>query len=655
MRAAFPHQNAALDAIMNAIDLDGITRPVIVAATGAGKTFIAGAATSSLQPARFLFLAHRADLVKQAMDDFTEFYAPQQLGMVTGEFDDWAARGVFATFQSLENPERLRRVLRNGRFELVIVDECHHAVATKWQPIIEAVAGPNRPIGEIPDPYCLLLGFTATPNRSDGRSLRRVFQERVYHISTLDLIASDPPYLADIRRVEVLTDIDLSRVSGGDDGGDFDDDELAAAVMADRTHNDRAIETILRYAPTWQGCMFGASIRDAEEFAQKATQVGIKTAVVTAYTPPIERRAAFAAFRTGEIQYLANKALLTEGSNFPGIRVVVMGAPTSSPELYLQCVGRGLRMLPEDIGKPLAERAKPHMLLLDLIPKNRRHTIHVLSDLLGTTDDVLRVKSAREALVEAKDAQEQEEQQQQEERVRAASLYAVGDAPLLMRGGSAHTTRPWQQIAKGTYKLRVTDYGLLMVEHDISGYRVTRTTPEGRVQQVNGTPSQRPYQQLEHAFSRGDALLLEWEQGRQKRTAKLQDATPAPETLIAKCRAAKLPLPPRPSIADCYTRLSELEQARKQGKHWWGVYGPAWRAAHPAAASTAARTTRAKAAPKSPAQPRPVTASDRPQKKASVRRVSATPSRATVGLQGRSSRSKKAGSTTVDGITITEV
>jgi len=214
-----PYQRQAADAVISAYRR-GVRRMLVQLATGLGKTVLFAhlAHTVVSNGRRVLIIAHRDELLTQARDKLLTVDPSADVGIVRAELDETDARIVVASIQTIVRPNRLARL---GRFDLVVVDECHHAAARSYRDVLEAL-GAFEPDGP------MVLGVTATPGRGDGVGLDSVFQEIVYEMGILDGIQGG--YLCDLRAVSVTLDTDFSDVHTRN--GDLADGELGDALIA---------------------------------------------------------------------------------------------------------------------------------------------------------------------------------------------------------------------------------------------------------------------------------------------------------------------------------------------------------------------------------------------------------------------------------------
>jgi superfamily II DNA or RNA helicase len=202
-----PYQAEALDAV-EAAEHRGVRRQVVALPTGTGKTVVFSHLIHR-RGGRALVLAHRDELVGQAVDKLTTVDPGAEVGIVKAERDEIDAAVVVASVQTLAQPRRLARItgcqLRRppGNFELVVVDEAHHALADTYRRVLNHL-GCLR--GQPGGP--LLVGFTATPERGDGGDLSMVFDQIVYTRTLEEMIAAG--YLVDLRAIQVRLDVSFA-------------------------------------------------------------------------------------------------------------------------------------------------------------------------------------------------------------------------------------------------------------------------------------------------------------------------------------------------------------------------------------------------------------------------------------------------------------
>ena len=313
----------------------GHARNLLVAATGTGKTVMAAIDYARLRPSlgrdRLLFVAHREEILEQSRNTF-------QLAMRDATFGEMWVGGkrptrfehVFASIQSLSasgidgiNP---------GHFDVVIVDEFHHAAASSYQALLDHLQ-PRQ-----------LLGLTATPERADGLDVLKYFDGRIAaELKSLDAI--DQQYLAPFVYYGVHDGLDLREIpwrrgAGYDvDGTDERPDggsRLGASRSRAGPHEDRRSRAD-------EGARFCVSIQHARFMAGVFSDAGLPSVAVWGDSPREEREAALRDLAAGTLRVVFTVDLFNEGVDVPTVDTLLLLRPTESPTLFLQQLGRGLR------------------------------------------------------------------------------------------------------------------------------------------------------------------------------------------------------------------------------------------------------------------------------------------------------------------------
>lgn len=372
---------------------DNERRQLGVAATGLGKTIMFGSLAAKLQ-ARTLILAHRDELVNQAADKVLTCWPEATVGIVKAERDEFMAPVVCASVQTVAGPKRLRN-LASRPFDLVIVDEAHHAVAATYRRVLAAVgAGPDLEPWhglELGWERPLLLGVTATPDRGDKVALRSVFDRIAFSQDMLWGIRAG--YLTDLRPYRIVLDFDMADVKVT--AGDYDDNEAAEALLQ-AGGPMAAVDAWREHAPGRKALVFTPTVESARLFAQAFQQEGVPAAYVSGATPIDERRRILEDFAAGRLLVLSNCAVLTEGYDEPSVGCVIMAKPTKSRALYTQMLGRGVRLHP----------GKQDCVALDLVGVTGEHDLVTVPDLFGLPLSALRNSTSVAEAYEAKEAEE---------------------------------------------------------------------------------------------------------------------------------------------------------------------------------------------------------------------------------------------------------
>ena len=172
-----PYQEVAISDALNALDTHKNT--IVVAPTGAGKTIMLSALIGKRhqEGKRILVLQHRDELVAQNREKFLKVNPNISTSIVNGTIKKWDGDTIFSMVQTLSRENNLRH---RPKFDMVVVDESHHVAADTYMRIIEAVKEDNE--------HAEIVGFTATPNRGDGKGLRSVFTNCSHQIELATLI-----------------------------------------------------------------------------------------------------------------------------------------------------------------------------------------------------------------------------------------------------------------------------------------------------------------------------------------------------------------------------------------------------------------------------------------------------------------------------------
>lgn len=341
-----PHQEEALQALA-AERAHGHRRNLVVAATGTGKTWISAFDHRRLHEAgevrSLLFVAHRREILEQSRQVFRLVHGDPGLGeLLVGGETPQRGRVVFASIQSLSRG--WVEALDPEAFDMVIVDEFHHAAASTYRALLDRLS-PR-----------VLLGLTATPERHDGRSITHRFDHRVaYELRLWD--ALDAGLLAPFHYFGVHdpTDVESAwqrgRLHRGRLDGLYTGDDLRAR---------RVLGAVERYVaePTRMRALgFCAGVGHAERMAAVFTEAGLPAEAVTGATPQDQRRAAVRRLRSGALRAVFAVDVFNEGVDVPEVDTVLFLRPTESATVFLQQLGRGLRR----------HRHKGHLTVLDLV------------------------------------------------------------------------------------------------------------------------------------------------------------------------------------------------------------------------------------------------------------------------------------------------
>ena len=335
----------------------GRHRNLLVAATGTGKTVVAAfdyrhiCRVEGGRP-RLLFVAHREEILRQALRTYREVLRDPEFGeLLSGNHEPSSWNHLFATIDSVTSRE-LVRTLGGGHWHTIVVDECHRLAADRFDTFVKTV----RPQ--------ILLGLTATPERSDGQPIMRYFdarpdggpavEMRLWHALDLQLLAPFEYYACD-------DDTDFSAVPWDKPGEREAVDNLITGndVRARLVVNEwRRLASDARRS---RALVFCASVAHAEFMTDWFNRAGLPAACVVGTTAIDERRRAPQRLLSGELCALVTVDLYNEGIDLPMVDTLLLLRPTQSSVLFQQQIGRGLRLAPD----------KESCLVLDFVGQHR--------------------------------------------------------------------------------------------------------------------------------------------------------------------------------------------------------------------------------------------------------------------------------------------
>lgn len=370
-----PYQEECADAVFSAWQ-SGRTAPIIVMGTGAGKTIVAGEIVRRLREAnpganhRVWFLAPREELLDQAYKAFKLVAPEATCGIVQGSRNDVGKYVTIGSVDTLAGEARFRDAIsgRNRMVhsmvarppDVVIVDECHHATSPTSQRLLGWIRAAN--------PNCLLLGMTATPGRTDGTGLDSVFNFVAYERNIFQLLADG--YLVPPTGFRIDLKISLDVVPTED--GDFKKAPLSK-VMNQLAVNEEVVEGYIKHGDHRKMLAFCVDVVHAKDLAEQFRVRGIAAQHVDGKMNKGTRVAALQGFAEGKIRILTSCNVLTEGYDDPSAQGVILARPTSSQLVYIQMVGRALRLHP----------SKRDALVIDCVGNSSKYKLAQLASLAG--------------------------------------------------------------------------------------------------------------------------------------------------------------------------------------------------------------------------------------------------------------------------------
>lgn len=341
-----PYQSDAVEGVRNYY-LQGFRAPLVVLPTGGGKTVIFShiAHLTVSRGKRVLILVHRIELLRQTKKALEK--SGVHAGIINANYTpDPFAKVQIASVQTLV--KRLHRLRQE--YDLIIIDEAHHANASTWRQIIDA------------NPQARLMGVTATPCRADGVGLGVAaggyFDCMVMGPQPQELM--DMGYLVAPKIYAPPTGLDFSDVDMV--RGDYDKGQILAKVDKPTITGD-AVDHYRKYADGQPCVVFCISVEHAQHVAEQFRLAGYRSEHADGSLDDDERQRRLNGLGNGEVQVLTTCDLISEGTDIPAIACAILLRPTASLGLFLQQVGRALRPSP---GKDFA-------IILDHVGNVRMH------------------------------------------------------------------------------------------------------------------------------------------------------------------------------------------------------------------------------------------------------------------------------------------
>lgn len=334
-----PHQKQILDRLQ-IIREAGINKNLVVAATGTGKTVISAFDykinfANKIPNGRILFVAHREEILKQSLFTYRGVLMDANFGdLWVGKYRPGNIEYLFVSVQTFNsNYEEIFEKLPSDYYDYIVIDEAHHLVANSYRKIMEHFT-PK-----------ILVGLTATPERMDGQSLLPDFCNRI----------SAEIRLPQALEEGLLTPFQYLCIS---DNTDLTDDDfmsgnkyISSKIISRLCTKERVtliVQKLKYYLADENKCKalcFCANTEHARFMSAELNKAGFKSAFLTVDNSE-ERTDINKKFTNGEINYLCVVDMYNEGVDIPEVDTVLFLRPTESITIFLQQLGRGLRLAP---------------------------------------------------------------------------------------------------------------------------------------------------------------------------------------------------------------------------------------------------------------------------------------------------------------------
>lgn len=418
------YQQEAVNTCIEHVTKDKVKRIGVSLATGGGKTVVFANLIYELNELhvmkvqkdnnvkrkfRTLILVHRRELAFQALEKIKNFNPTSNVELEMGknhadvEFSDTIIASVMSLHRRLDN-------YKPDDIDLIIVDEAHHVIAATYMKVLRHFHA------DVPNTKVPVIGFSATFERADKRALSAALDEIVYHKDVMEMI--DEKWLCEGRFTNVKTTVNLDDVKRT--RSDFILTSLSSAINTPETN--RIITKTYSHMKKKFGIkstlVFGVDKAHVNALNKAFIADGVNSECITSDFKAAERDRIMQSFKDGETEVLVNCGILTEGTDIPNIDCILLCRPTCSRPLFIQMIGRGLRL----------HKGKKHCHIVDFVNASSRGVVSVptlfgiddfdepLKDIKSSEFEALK-KEAAEKAAEALKLEEERRKKEAEEIV----------------------------------------------------------------------------------------------------------------------------------------------------------------------------------------------------------------------------------------------
>lgn len=353
------YQQDAIDSIYSYFS-NNSGNPIVVAPTGSGKSVIIGKFCQEVlqkwPKQRILMLTHVRELIQQNHEKLKTLWHEAPAGIYSASVGrrDTQHPIIFAGVQSV-----YKKAFQLGWFDLVLIDECH-LLNPSGEGMYNQLLDDLRRI----NPAIKVIGFSATPFRMKQGHLVNddsLFTDICYEIKIKTLI--DQGHLCTVIPKRMDTDFHMENIKTH--GGEYSLKDMQAKVDQDDL-TTAAVQEIIQYGQNRRSWLiFCSGVDHAYHVRDELRERGITAETITGKTPKLERERIIIDYKNGRIKALTNADVLTTGFDAPATDLLGILRGTKSPGLWIQIVGRGMRISPES--------GKENCLVLDFCRNTEEH------------------------------------------------------------------------------------------------------------------------------------------------------------------------------------------------------------------------------------------------------------------------------------------
>lgn len=338
----FPYQQEILDELQSERKIHNRYKNLVVAATGTGKTVISALdyrnfrKEYSQNPARILFVAHREEILEQSIRTFRTVLRDPNFGeLFVGNHEAKNLDYLFISIQTF-NAKNFTAKTSDDFYNYIVIDEFHHAAAPTYKKLLDYY----KPK--------ILLGLTATPERKDGKNILDFFDGKIAAEIRLPE-AIDRKLLCPFQYFGVTDSIDLNGLKWT--RGGYDKNELSNVYtlnnLVAKKRASLIADAVIKYVTDMKlvkGLGFCVSVEHAKFMSEQFNAMGIPSMALSGSSGDYERTDAKRKLISGEVYFIFVVDIYNEGVDIPEINTVLFLRPTESLTIFIQQLGRGLRL-----------------------------------------------------------------------------------------------------------------------------------------------------------------------------------------------------------------------------------------------------------------------------------------------------------------------
>ena len=308
---------------------NGEKRALLISATGTGKTYASAFALKEINPGKALFLVHREQIAKQALETYKNvFKDTKTFGLISGNKKNYDKDFIFSTIQSMSK-EHIHSKFSKTHFDFIVIDESHHAGAETYQRVMDYFK---------PEFY---LGMTASPDRSDDFDIYELFHHNIaYEIRLQDALKEDMLCPFHYFGISDIITLDDAEIREKDEFNNLTSDERVKHIIQKAEYFGYSGNRV-------KGLIFCSRKDVASELSEKFNKAGYNTVSLAGEDNQQVREEAIDRLvsdtRPDTLDYIFTVDIFNEGIDIPEINQIIMLRPTESTIIFLQQLGRGLR------------------------------------------------------------------------------------------------------------------------------------------------------------------------------------------------------------------------------------------------------------------------------------------------------------------------